>query len=210
MFRRIAIIACLLFFIGAQVSFADPVVLTFEGIPDEAPILNFYSSLGITFGPDALALIDGDNGGGGNFANEPSPNTVAYFLTGPGVVMNVPGGFDTGFSFFYTSAEVASVSVFDGVDGGGTLLATIPLLANWTDGTCVGDPTGSYCHWDPIGVAFAGIAKSVNFGGAANRVAFDNITVGAAHPVIMPEPASMILVGTGVLAAGLRRRFAKK
>jgi hypothetical protein len=78
------------------------IVLTFEGLGNQDAILNFYNgglsvngfgpgpNYGITFGGSTLSLIDSDNGGSGNFANEPSPNTAMFFLTGGGAVMNVP------------------------------------------------------------------------------------------------------------------------
>ena len=74
-------------------SLASSAVLNFEGLQNLEPILNFYDGslggfgsgpgpdYGITFGLDALAIIDADAGGTGNFANEPSPNAVAFFLT---------------------------------------------------------------------------------------------------------------------------------
>src|SRR5262245_27508417 len=168
--------------IGCVQLSAVPVTLTFEGLQNLEQILNFYNggtgslgssgpNLGISFGSSALAVIDSDAGGSGNIANEPSPDTAAFFLTGGDLVMNVAAGFDTGFSFFYTSAASASVTVYDGLNGTGNVLGTILLSTNFNQ-NCTGDPTGQFCHWDPIGVAFGGIAKSVSFAGSANQVAF--------------------------------------
>ncbi len=92
---------------GAQAN--TTVVLDFEGVGNLEQILDFYDGgyggygsgpgpdYGITFGPDALALVDADAGGNGNFANAPSGNTISFFLTGPGVVMNLKNGFTTCF-----------------------------------------------------------------------------------------------------------------
>ena len=176
---------------GAQASTA--LVLDFEGLGNLERILDFYDggyggygsgpgpAYGISFGPDALALIDADAGGSGNFANEPSANTIAFFLTGPGVVMNVNDGFTAGFSFFYTSARVGTVTVYDGPNGTGNMLASVPVEKQYN--TCgAPDPTGAFSCWTPVGVTFSGTAFSVNFGGSWNQTGFDDITLGSATP----------------------------
>jgi hypothetical protein len=102
------------------------VVLDFEGVGDQTQVGSFYSSLGVFFNSNALGLVDTDAGGSGNFGGEPSADTIIYFLSGGATFMNVPAGFTTGFSFWYTSPyNTGSISVFDGVDGTGTLLATL-------------------------------------------------------------------------------------
>jgi len=190
---------------GAQ---AAVVTLDFEGIGDQNPVGNFYAAQGITFSASALALVDSDAGGTGNFGNEPSPNTIMFFPSASDATLNYAAGFDTGFSFFYSSSSAASVSVFDGVDGTGNLLASLNLLAQSGDNNCVGDPSGSYCNWTAIGVSFAGIAKSINFGGAANGTGFDNITFGSSTPGGVPEPTTwaMMLAGFGAVGFAMRRR----
>ena len=65
------------------------VVLTFEGLPNFGHVGNFYSGLGIDFGVNSLSLIEAHAGGGGNFAGEPSPVTIMFFLVSSSI-MNVP------------------------------------------------------------------------------------------------------------------------
>jgi hypothetical protein len=189
----------------SQAKADSPIVLTFEGIPDETAIGNYYNggaggSLGIGFGPDALAIVSELSGGTGNFSNQPSGDTIAFFLTGPGDVMDVAAGFTTGFSFFYTStSNPGSVSVWSGLDGTGTELATLDLAAL---GTC--DPAPNFCNWSMQGVSFSGTAKSAIFSGVADEIGFDNITIGSATagggPTV-PEPSSFLLLFAGL--AGL-------
>lgn len=59
-------------------------VLDFEGVGDNNAVGNFYNggagtNYGVSFSGPTLALIDLDAGGSGNFASEPSPNTVMLF-----------------------------------------------------------------------------------------------------------------------------------
>lgn len=218
--RRTSVVLVLLFtmllLIPAAVQAAT--VLTFEGLKDFEAILNFYNggfggggsgpgpNFGIVFGSASLALIDADVGGSGNFANEPTPDTIAFFLTGS-VIMNVAAGFDTGFSFFYTAAfNPGVVRVWSGLNATGTLLLTLELAVNGTG--CGGDPTGDFNCWTASGGPFAGIAHSVDFGGTANQIGFDNITIGSSTPEPgAPEPGTLLLFGTGLLGLlGSRRR----
>ena len=187
--------------VGVKSAQAAVQVVTFEGLADREPILNFYDGgfggfgsgpgpdFDITFGPEALALIDADAGGAGNFANEPSADTIAFWLVGDDLVMNALSGFTTGFSFFYTSATAATITVYDGPNATGNVLGVVNLVAQHTSCGATGDPSGTFACWDPVGVSFAGTAFSVSFGGTANYTGFDNITPGADTPGGGEEPA---------------------
>ena len=126
----------------------------------------------------ALAIVATTSGGTGNFCNNPSGNTIMYFLTGNAAIMNVPAGFTTGFSFYYSTAQPMTINVYDGLEGSGNLLMT----ANYPAQNNVGCTCNTYCNWTPVGVSFAGTARSVAFVGAANYCGFDDVTFGSATP----------------------------
>ncbi len=191
--------------LSAHTAAASVVTLTFEGIGNNNQIGNYYDggaggNLGVSFGADSLSLVSTQEGGSGSFTNAPSGDTVAYFLTGAGDVMNVAHGFNTGFGFYYADQVgfTGSIQVYSGLNGKGALLANL-LLPSTPD---------PYNVFVPIGVAFKGTAESVIFGGSANYIAFDNVTLGATIPVGVPEPVSMGVFGAGlaVLATVVARR----
>ncbi|MCK4374389.1 MAG: PEP-CTERM sorting domain-containing protein [Candidatus Brocadiae bacterium] len=204
---------------------ADAVVmvLDFEGLADQEPVANFYSggtggsgsgpgpNFGIGFSANSLALIDVDAGGSGNFGGEPSPDTILFFMGGTAATMNVAAGFSTGFSFFYTAINnPGSVTVYSGVNATGAILATLPLPLTPYNGAP--DPNGTHSPLVPIGVAFTGVAMSVDFAGVIAQIGFDDVTFGSETPGngVIPEPATLTLLGIGLAGLGLNRLRRKK
>ena len=192
--------------------------LNFEGLQDQETVLDYYNGgfggkgsgpgpkYGVTFLANSLALTSNTVGGTGKFINEPSPNNAVFFSSGGGDIMNVAGGFTGGFSFFYTGGLAGFVTVWSGPDGTGTQMVSLdlPALASGTPNT---NDT-----WSPIGVAFNGVAGSVNFSGTANFIAFDNITLGSSVPTgaSTPAPSSLLVVAMALtLGAGWRQRRRK-
>jgi hypothetical protein len=219
---KLVLAAAALSLTAAATSQAAITVLTFEGLQDLEPVENYYNAglggngsgpgaaNGVVFSSNALAIIDADAGGSGNIGGEPSPDTVLFFLSGPAATLNYAAGFTTGFSFYYSAINNSGfVNVWDGLDATGTLLATIPLPTTPSDG---GDPNGNFSPFFPVGVAFAGTAKSVDFGGTVNQIAFDNITFGSDRPGngnAVPEGGtSVALLGLGLVGlVGASRRL---
>jgi hypothetical protein len=218
--RRAARLLLLVIASGEHAS-ADPVVLTFEeGLLNIEAVGSFYDgglgALGSGPGPDlgivfenVAVLVDTDAPTGeGDFANEPTPDSVgAVFFMQEYTLMNVLDGFTTGFSFYYSTYAPATLDVYDGPDATGNLLGSIDLLPQCCPVhgcKASGDPRGTFRCWDQAGIAFDGTAYSVDLTGAEGMIAFDNITLGS--PIPIPEPDRELLLGTSLLVLGLLAR----
>lgn len=184
---------------AAAPAMAAPLVIDFETAPSYSSIGDHYADKGVSFGGDALGLQNDELGP--YFSNAPSANGV-MFAFGTDATMNVTGGFMDTVSFWYssTAAALGGVSIWSGLNGTGTLLASFDLLGNAQNGCS----DTAWCHFDQLSADFAGVAYSMTFNGDPT-IAFDNIALGSNA---VPEPASMLLVSLGLagLAASKRRR----
>lgn len=206
---------------------ADTIVMNFDDMPNATNgeyVGNFYNGgCGTSYegglvdcgGPNYGVVWTGGSVAGGapdglfaNTSNEPSGPNVMGPVSGTGgdSYMNVAAGFTTGFSFYYTAAfQGGTVTVYSGLNGGGSVLATLnlPTTGDYCDGVT------DFSCWDPFGVSFTGTAMSADFSGAEGQIVFDDITLGSASPGV-PEPAELGMFGFGVLLIGgfvaLRRR----
>ena len=208
---------------AASLASATTVTLDFEGLQNRESVLGFYGggagslgstgvNYGITFGDNALAAIDSDVVGpaGGSIGNEPSPSTVLTFVRAS-AVLNISQGFTDYFSFYYsTVAATGTIRVYDGENATGNVIGVIDVLS--LGATCSGDPTGQFCNWALGNVFFDGTARSIDFGGTADQIVFDNVTFGnLSVPTgggTTPEPMTLALVGSALLALTVSRRRA--
>jgi VPDSG-CTERM motif len=135
------------------------------------------------------------------------PGNMLFFLDSNAATMNVPAGFTTGFSFFYSAINNPGfVNVYDGLNGTGNILTTLNLPVTASDG---GDPNGQFSPFVPFGVNFSGTALSVDFGGTANQIGFDDVTLGSSTPGNVPDGGATLSL-LGLAMSGLvmiKRKF---
>jgi len=197
---------------------ASGILLDFRGLKDQEAVDNFYNggtggdgstrgyNFGITFSSNTLALKSFLQAGSGNFVTPPLGAPAIFFGASNGI-MNSSAGFNTGIQFFYAAGATATVTVYSGVNGQGSALATITLSPN-AGGSCGG---ASFCTWTSASLGFTGTAESVVFHGSLpNQFGVSEVTVGSTQSAI-PEPSSFLLVGTGLvgLYGSARSRLAR-
>jgi hypothetical protein len=215
---------------------ADTVVLNFEGINSTYPstdfafINNFYNggtssqgtsgtNYGISFSSNAQAICLNtpgnvcSNTSRGGLGDPGSQQGGLFFLSGDNTFLDDAGGFTTGFSLFYTAVNnPGSLGVYSGLDGTGTLLATLDLPTTTYGGCDYGSYDADFCPFYAVGVAFSGTAESISFAGVENQIVFDDVTFGSVNPGnpgTTPEPSSlaMLLTAAGAGAGFLRRKL---
>jgi hypothetical protein len=234
--KKAILIAMVAAFFGAVSAKADGVVdLTFEGIAPypqtEVSINGFYdggtsgigttgTNYGISFPENALMLCLNtpgtvcSNTSRGGLGDPNSQQGALFFLEGSDTYLDDPAGFTTGFSFNYTAfSEGGTISVWSGLDGTGTELGS--LVLGTTPSTCdFSLYDADFCPFVPEGLTFDGVAESIDFNGVADQIVFDDVTFGSSTPgnpnPTVPEPASLLLLSSGILSLGAFRRKSQK
>src|SRR5262245_61861101 len=134
---KVKLIAAVAAAVLSAPAFATPVLVDFEGVSSDAPVGSLYQNLGVTFGPDALGFQSSD----GFFSNAPSPlGAVGVVGTDAAMSATTNYSFTGGVSFFYSSPFATTVSVYDGLNGTGNVLASVDLTANAQNGGCSDTP----------------------------------------------------------------------
>ena len=176
--------------------------MTFEGLQSQEPVQDYYNgglggfgtgpgpSFGVTFSTNADAFIRTDP-----FPGDPSPPTIllladfsnpfgaGYPLT---MTMDVAAGFTQDLNFYDIAiGRVATVQIFSGLDGTGTMLSqlTLPLL----------DPNNEV-FTGVVTMPFAGTAESVVFSGGNLQLALDDISFGPLASVPEPREALQVML----------------
>jgi hypothetical protein len=97
---------------------------------------------------------------------------------------------------------VTTITAWSGLNGTGTQLASITLDPNSTNGGCT---SSAYCFWSTASLAWGGLAQSIQFGDAALKGGFDDITV---NPVPLPAAGWLLMSALGGIGAWRRKRAA--
>lgn len=153
--------------------------ITFEY---ECQLREYPSVGGANFLDGWTTLLDSDAAPGarGNFANEPSPETVAWWYLTPSyppyyreVSFDQPV---SAVSLYYASYGTTVTIYAYGPDG--NLIATSPVgQPNFGQGYPPGDPTGNYNKWDLLGVDVGeNLIAKVRVTGWRYSALFDNFT----------------------------------
>jgi len=98
-------------------------------------------------------------------------------------------------------SSATSLSITGFLTGGGTVTTNLGIVNSTSFFTAGGATFAGF--GDVTSVVFDGI-------GAGGGFALDNITTGAPTAAAVPEPASLLLLGTGLAAAGARLRRRRK
>lgn len=195
---------------------AATVNLDFNGATSFGSVADFYNggtdsagasgaNYGASFTGSVIALTNDGTGTGssGQFFTGAPTNTVIYVNPNDvGGVMNVASGFNTALGLTYSSVLApTTVTIFDGLNATGNVLATFTLAAN-SDSCGAGSPA---CVWSTVSQSFNGTAESVDFSSNAGNALFTNINYA------VPLPASGLLMSfglAGLALVGARRRAA--
>jgi hypothetical protein len=166
---------------------SNPVILNFDGLSDREVILNYYNGQksktgdlsnvqGIGFSSGARAIIINKEDQL-NFAEVYNPETAMIFISGNGVTINCSKGFNSGFSFRFSTSESGTISIYDSTDGNGELLASgtfQPSIFNRKNK----DSDPGFDNWQHFKLSFPDTARSVVISGTANQCSFDDIILG--------------------------------
>lgn len=167
--------------------------IDFEGLANGQTIGTVRGGIDVDFGSSWVSLVDEDAGGFGNFANEPSPSTIASFLE-----ETDPISFSEGVQFveLFYSADSTSLPVtlnaWSQRDGRGQKLDTVTgnTIGVLDEGApCVGDPNGRFCLFTVLSLTSdSDEILSITIEGAeGNRFGFDDMTFCTGEPRVLDE-----------------------
>jgi len=194
--------------LGLTCGTASATTITFEGHPDDGAGVILDEGFSFTFNAQGWGVFtDGFSGGGAPYthngttrlmASGDQANTHAY------VDIAQIGGAPFSLSSFDGATMFPGfrgrIEVIGALDGGGTVNAFFDLTDTFSPFLL----PGSFVNLDSVRVFDT---FSAGFRAGPGSFSVDNLVVNTAA---VPEPASLLLLGSGLVAAGLRRRAKAK
>jgi hypothetical protein len=188
--KLIPILAAAASIFAASSASAVMTTTTFEDVPNNVTVVD-----NLWFGSFTNSIVAANDDGTNKFMMVDTTNASTS-------VLNTSVGFldSLSLSYFNASGVDGTVSIWSGLDGAGTLLASLTL----------GDNSGSadvqsLNTWSLASTSFTGLAQSIVFSGNDSNIAYDNVTVNA-----VPLPAAALLFPMGAAALGMSARRKRK
>lgn len=180
----------------------------------------YLASKGVSFSGDAWYLTSGSTANGctgiSSFFRAGSCGALELAVNAKAVpvdqddsfVLNLSGGFEKEFSFFYSAlvATSALIEVFDGANATGNTLASSTF-----DGAGCSLSKYKFCDFSQGSVLFSGTALSLRVTGADQSLMMDDLSfITPTSGGQVPEPASAALALGALGAAAWARRRATR
>lgn len=192
--KLISLAAAVASILAASSASAALVTANFDGVASYDAVGSAYAASGLVFDGEAIAIDGTDATLATPFTAHSGTN--AMFSPFNPTVLNVTPGFVGELSLWYSSVTGStSVTVYDGLNATGNVLATLSLAANST----------AYELFSQATQSFDGVAYSISFGGNDGQIAYDDVTVNA-----VPLPAAALLFPMGAAALGISARRKRK
>lgn len=174
---------------------AAAILIDFDGVTPLSLVNHFYNGGTDSAGASGPNLgVDFSSSSFGVDGPEAAFLTNHVRLAGNGGLASVAAGFGTSLDFDYAALLVDSfVTIYDGVNGTGIVLASATLAATAFQSTSV---------------SFTGIGRSFMIDASGNRSTFllDNLRFGDVPTAAVPAPATWALVLLGFGVSLLSRR----
>ncbi|WP_242185735.1 PEPxxWA-CTERM sorting domain-containing protein [Sphingomonas sp. CARO-RG-8B-R24-01] len=181
----------------AAVPASATTVVTFEGVPDQVLINDYYNG-GIAANGSSGPNIGVAFTNFSSYVGAGSPSSTIAYNSAAVATSTFAAGFQS-LNFLYGFFGTGTISVFSGLNGTGSLLSTRTFAA---------DIASLDNAFSAGSVAFSGTAKSFTLASAVGNAGLDDVTFGTSA---VPEPATwgLMITGLGMIGGTVRRRKQK-